>query len=458
MKFAADFEAFLRAEVNLNQSRLDSLQQRVGAIEDFICANEEFSDAFVDLIPAGSWAHRTIIKPVSENDEFDADVLLLMDEQENWSPKDYIEKLYSAFRSSPTYKPLAGRKTRCVRVDYSGDFHVDVVPYLERSSSHYITNRLEPADYGSFELTDPEAFTAWIDERQRMTGGNFVKTVRLVKYLRDFKNTFVCKSIILTTLLGNEVSEIEATYYPERFADVPSTLVTLLENLAGSLPESMPAVMDPAGTGENFTDRYRSDWDYSNFRKMIISYADKVRQAYDETDRSVATSLWRDVFGDGFKPGQLAEVARVAPLSASVPWEKEQFIDKPPFNFPIALDHAYKVRVSARCTGLNTGQMRRRHGFRQFELSKGGNRVPKDRSLLFRAFHNVPHPCAIYWKVRNGGPEASRSNALRGEITKDGGNNQKTETTLYSGSHYVECFVVKDGVVVARDHQAVIVT
>lgn len=255
MKFAADFEAFLRSEVNLNQSRLDSLQKRVGTIEDFIADNEDFADIFVDLIPAGSWAHRTIIKPVSENDEFDADVLLLIEERGDWLPKDYIEHLYSAFRSSLTYKPLAERKTRCVRINYAGDFHLDVVPYIERSGSHYITNRLEPPEHGSFELTDPEAFTAWIDERQRMTGGNFVKVVRLVKYLRDFKSTFVCKSIILTTLLGNEVSKAEATGHPERLADIPSTLATLLGNLADALPHSMPAVMDPAGTGDNFTDR-----------------------------------------------------------------------------------------------------------------------------------------------------------------------------------------------------------
>ena len=35
MKFTADFESFLRTEVNLNQTRIDRLQQSVGAIESF---------------------------------------------------------------------------------------------------------------------------------------------------------------------------------------------------------------------------------------------------------------------------------------------------------------------------------------------------------------------------------------------------------------------------------------
>lgn len=113
MKFSADFESFLRTEVNLNKSRLDRLQDRVDAIESFICADEVFEDIFVALIPAGSWAHRTIIKPVTDTDEFDADVLLQVDEQTDWEAKDYIENLYAAFRGSETYKDMASRKTRC---------------------------------------------------------------------------------------------------------------------------------------------------------------------------------------------------------------------------------------------------------------------------------------------------------------------------------------------------------
>lgn len=36
MKFVDDFESFLRTEVNLNQTRLDRLQNSVNAIENFL--------------------------------------------------------------------------------------------------------------------------------------------------------------------------------------------------------------------------------------------------------------------------------------------------------------------------------------------------------------------------------------------------------------------------------------
>ncbi len=459
MKFTADFESFLRTEVNLNKTRLDTLQDRVDAVESFISSHETFENMFLEMIPAGSWAHRTIIKPVDDNDEFDADVLLSLEEQTDWLPKDYIQELYSAFRDSGTYKDIVSRKTRCLRINYAGDFHIDLVPYVERNGNHFITNRLDPKDEGSFELSDPEGFSAWIDERERVTNGTFVKVVRLVKYLRDFKSTFVCKSIILTTLLGDEVNEVEAGTSPSLYADVPSTFVTLMGKLAKSLPESMPAVLDPAGTGDNFTDRYGDDWNYENFRTRMVAYAAKAQEAYDETDRDNSITLWREIFGDSFKAGVFVEAAKMSPCSASVEWSKEQFIDREPYGFGIAIDPAYSVRISGRCTGLSSPNGTIKRGFSQFNLSTRGNRVPKNRSLVFTArLGGVSGPYQLYWKVRNGGKEAEAVGQLRGEITRDGGKDRRTETSLYRGSHYVECYLVVNGAVVAKDHQIVIVT
>ena len=458
MKFVDDFESFLRTVVNLNQGRLDLLQKRVNAIDSFLADDETFEPIFLELIPAGSWAHRTIIKPVADNDGFDADVLLHVEEQEDWQPKNYLEELYKAFCGSSTYKALAHRKTRCVRIDYAGEFHIDVVPYLEQGGLHYITNRLEPEETGKLEASNPEAFTAWIDERQRVTNGAFIKVVRLLKYLRDFKNTFTCKSIILTTLLGEQVNEIEASLYPDRYADVPSTLNTLLCKLADSLPETMPDILDPAGTGDNFGERYKEGWDYANFRKQIRRYADKVQEAFEATDRDTSIAKWQEVFGPEFKPGSLAKVSSIAPLSAGVPWCGEMFIDQAPFNLPVQLDRRSRVRLSSRCTGFTTGQNLRRRGFREFDLSSQGNRVGKQRELIFKANVHLTGPYTLYWKVRNGGEEARASHQLRGEITRDGGSNKKRETTLFKGTHYVECYVVQDGVVIAEDRHTVIVT
>jgi hypothetical protein len=70
---------------------------------------------------------------------------------------------------------------------------------------------------------------------------------------------------------------------------------------------------------------------------------------------------------------------------------------------------------------------------------------------------DVPGSYSVYWKVRNHGPEAELRHALRGEIHIDGGNQQRSESTSYIGHHFVECYIVKDGVCVARAHEPVII-
>lgn len=454
MKFVETFESFLRTEVNIDQTRLDRLETSVRAITTFISEHQAFIDMFLEVIPSGSWAYRTIIKPVKPDDEFDADILLHVEEQPGWKPKDYLEALYAAFRSNKTYAPMAELKTRCVRINYRGDFHVDVVPLLDLGPKQFITNREEPPGFGSFEPSDPAGMTEWMDSRRQLTNDQFVRSVRLAKYLRDYKDTFTCVSIILTTLLGNLVT-IEARLRPELYADLPSAFVTLMTKLAASLPTTMPAVMDPAGTGDNFTDRYRADWHYPNFRARIVYYATKAKQAYEEPDAATSLGLWQGIFGKEFSPTGLRKSSELVPFHASVPATTEKYINQAPFNYGVAINPTYTASLSGRVTGGPSGQ---RNGFRQYTLASHGYQVPKHRSLSFQLTTNVPAPYNVYWKVKNGGEEAAALNQLRGEITPDGGSGAKTESTKYKGSHYVEAYVIKNNQVVAVGRTPVIVT
>jgi hypothetical protein len=64
---------------------------------------------------------------------------------------------------------------------------------------------------------------------------------------------------------------------------------------------------------------------------------------------------------------------------------------------------------------------------------------------------DVPGDFELYWKVLNRGPEARRRNQVRGQIVKDRGRLAISETTDFKGDHVVECYAVKNGVVVAKD-------
>lgn len=444
MKLNNYFKNFLENEVNLNSSRIKTLDERSEAITNFLKNSELFKENYIDVIPQGSYAHKTIIKPVKTTDEYDADILLQLEEFTDWEAQDYVENLYKTFRASNVYRDKVSRKTRCVTITYANDFHMDVVPFMERHNQKYITNRHE----NNFELTDPEKFTDWLDERSRITKHHFVKVVRLIKYIRDYKRTFSVKSIILNTLLGEQVNDAALLENEKCYDDVPTALYNIMKKLKDYVESNyyMPTIADPSETGENFGDRWNQD-SWLVFRNKMIYYSDKITDAYEDEDLSSSLKKWQTIFGEEFKKPQ-TENSKVKQLSdgsmLTFTDTEETLADK---NIDKKINPRYKVKLRGKVTPKN--------GFRTYSLSERGNKVSKGRSITFSVTCNVPEPYTIYWKTLNRGDEALKNDCVRGQIQM--GYSSHTEPTSFRGNHYVECYIVKDNVCVAMDRQSVFI-
>lgn len=444
MKLISYFKNFLEQEVNLNSSRIKILDERTEAITNFLESNSLFNENFIDIVPQGSYAHKTIIKPVNSYDEYDADVLLFIEEFPEWQACDYVENLYAVFRGSQIYRDKVSRKSRCVTITYANDFHMDVVPFLERHGKKWVTNRHEDR----FEVTDPEKFTEWLDERGRITKHHFVKVVRIIKFLRDYKKTFSVKSIILNTLLGMQVDDLAVMENPKCYDDVPTTLYTIMKKLKSYVSSNytMPTIDDPGETEENFGDRWDQEG-WTIFRNKMIFYSDKIIDAYEEPDLHASLAKWKAIFGDGFKKAEneSSNVKQMTDKSFVEFTDTEQTLAD--INIAVQLNPAYKVKL--------TGRVTKKNGFRVFFLSERGGRVEKKRSIVFSIKCNVPEPYDIYWKVLNRGDDALKNDCIRGQIEK--GFDTRTEPTSFWGNHYVECYIVKNGICVAKDRQSVFV-
>lgn len=385
MKLIRYFDAFLDNEVNLNQTRLDTLGDRVESITNYLeYGSHDLKSMFVQTIPQGSYAHGTIIKPVGHFDEFDADLLLELTEDESWEAADYVEKLYQAFRTSSTYKDKVSRRTRCVVVDYAKDFHIDVVPYLQRHDQQYITNRKD----NLFELTNPEGYNAWLEEKDRITERNLTKVIRLVKYLRDYKNTFSVKSFILSLLLADRVNDVLLIGDSKHYGDVPTTLKHVLEALNEYLDANptMPLLTDPSCPSESFNHRWEQA-EYANFRNRIKYYSTKVTAAYDEPEKAASLALWQEVFGSDFKAPAMTATLSVKSAAALTP-ATEKWLDRD-FGIPTAIERRYEVKM--------VGSVVARRGYRHYDLPTRGNQVQKGRGLRFSVRTcTVPAPYEVY--------------------------------------------------------------
>lgn len=289
-----EFQDFLRDEVNLNESRLRRLETGVGAVNDYL---KDHLTGYQKMERQGSYALGTLIKPVDENDEYDADIQIVMNPNPRWEAKDYVNEIHRALAQNQNYADKLRLKTRCVTIDYAGDFHLDVVPRVTLGGRHYVCNRTE----NRFEATDGNGYRDWFNEKNRITGGNLKRVVRLLKYLRDHKNNYTVKSILLTTLAGNAIyPSDEGT---ECVSTVADTLVTVLSRMDDYLQQhpNMPLVSNPVLPTEDFN-RHWDQTKYANFRNKTHSHTETVKRAARESPGE-SIRVQRGLFGDGFGRG-----------------------------------------------------------------------------------------------------------------------------------------------------------
>jgi hypothetical protein len=283
MKHVDLFDEFLRDVVNLNETRLSELEKSTEAIKDAVRASDWYPHISGWMVQ-GSWAHKTIIKPVDQG-EFDADLLVFVDPVEGWTAADYIDELLAAFKANGTYKDMARRWSHCATITYANDKKIDVAPCVVNRNG-YASLEVCNRDADQFERSEPRQYTAWLIERNGYCGGNrFRKVTRLIKYLRDIKTRFTCPSVLLTTILGYRISAADQN--SDGFADTPTALKTIFGRMDDwlQLNATKLAVTNPFLASENFADAWTDDH-YSTFRDKIHTYREWIDDAYGEANRS----------------------------------------------------------------------------------------------------------------------------------------------------------------------------
>ena len=221
-----------------------------------------------------------------------------MNPNDNWGPKDYIKAIYDTLRQNKNYADKVNLSTRCVTIDYAGDFHLDIVPRVTIDGEHYICNRLK----NEFEKTNGAGYRVWFNGQNKITDGNLKRVVRLLKYLRDHKGNYTAKSILLTTLAGMCIYPSDKdTEAVKTVADTLETVLTRMDDYLQANP-TMPEIRNPVLPSETFN-RHWDQRKYAHFRDMLHSHAQIVREAKSAESGEESIRLWRKLFGEEFGKG-----------------------------------------------------------------------------------------------------------------------------------------------------------
>ncbi len=171
-------------------------------------------------------------------------------------------------------------------------------------------------------------------------------------------------------------------------------------------------------------------------------FVKKAKKAYESikditTDSDGVNDKLKSLFGNDFPDSSIQQKARNYVFEYD---NTEEFIED---KFPI--DIRYPLEIDCNVT---------QDGWRSQLLSfilRNRLTLRKNKKLDFYISSKieVPFPYYIYWKVRNIGTIAERKNIIRGQINRTDDDHQK-ESTSFEGPHFVECYIVKNNVCVAK--------
>lgn len=462
MKLVSLFTDFLNDTVNLNQSRIDLLSDSIEALKSFI-RRADLGAHIKGFEEQGSWAHDTIIRPV-DNGEFDADLLLLVEPVSGWAAADYVNKLGGIFSQDATYGDKAKTWDYCVTITYAGERKIDIAPCvvgrLEEGSLE-VCNRIT----NEFRRTEPVEYTKWLRQQNSYSGSNsFRKVIRLVKYLRDIKGRFSCPSVLLTTLLGYQISWLDKD--SDAFQDMPTALRTVIGRLDDWLQanQTKPRVENPKLSSENLSTLW-TDEQYANFRSSIHRYRGWIDAAMVAEDRGTSIEAWQRLFGEEFAKGSEIRVAAAVSEGLS---KARQFLMSTAGHLNELVDVVKSYGISilpsefsrpphmqpphwrSENTPAKVDVIAHWHPSRNAEHSRfirrGEVLAPKG-GLWFDAHVNgsapVPDGYRVEWRITNTGVVAFARKEQRGGFYPSQRDTRRWEDLSYRGVHIAEAFVVR---------------
>ncbi|NTH68489.1 SMODS domain-containing nucleotidyltransferase [Rhizobium rhizogenes] len=461
MKLADDFKEFLRDTVNLNQTRITQLEERVETIKTFLRASD-WEPKISKFLEQGSWAHDTIIRPV-DGGEFDADLLVMVKPVDGWSAAQYVKELGRVFRESGRYSDKTQVDDYCVTIIYADDCKIDIAP-LVMDRDYQGTLEVCSKREDCFEESSPVEYTRWIREKNGYSGNNsFRKATRLIKYIRDIKKRFSCQSVLLTTLIGHRIEWWDKD--SAGFADTPTALQTIMGKLDDWLQDrpEKPQVENPSLPSEDFADLW-NETQYANFRNFVNKYRKWIDEAIAAETRTDSIEKWRKVFGDEFAKSENVKKAEASASSQALALLRdgaahldalvETVIDfgisilpssfrtpthlhRPPW---AAAEHISRsVRISAEYRAS-------KHSGRGHPVNPG-EALPPRGGLWFdvrvNKFQTVPSDCYVRWRITNTGAVAMALNKGRGWFEKPTEGDRRWEELQYRGVHMAEAFIIR---------------
>lgn len=328
---------------------------------------------------------------------------------------------------------------RYSRTDIRGDgqvvvvkfnsYTIELLPAFEKSDGSY--EYPDTHDGGSWKTTNPMPEQREARNMSSATDGVYVHLCNMLRIWGDHKG-IVLGGLLIDTLVYNYLKSGKLQSSPS-YSDYPETLLNLFMLL--SEEDKDKKYWFALGSNQRVHDKGHG------------SFIDEAKSAYSAlTDEDAnLEEVLSDIFGNSFSSEVVdgSSAKRVAGWRSQYQYEEEteEFVTD---RFRMNLTGTVEIDCRVTQNGFRPNSLR--------NMLRSGKPLRRNKKLYFWVDKTtVEEPFTVYWKVRNCGEEAYRRKCVRGQIIPDEGKRERIEHTDFIGPHYVECYLVKDGICVARN-------
>lgn len=413
-------ELFLN-KVILTKSQYTRSNNAVNGLSNFFSEENDKLPDDISCYEQGSFATRTTIQPLIDEDEaaeFDIDVVV---ESRKWTTASgALNSIAQALRSSSNY---SGRTTtikhRCVRVQYAegpqGEkFHLDITPIAEMHGHRYVA--VSNGQVDQWELSDPVALINWFNNLAGSSASPTFRPLYIILKRLAQTNGIRVPSIFLQRLTADAYVFKQSGHYLRE-------LLELSRNIKANLSNPSYQILNPVNPGEDLKQRVNQS--AIDKLKDLADKIDKTIVQYVQTDNY---QLLIDLFGTRLPP-QLKHVKEL-PLR-----QRDTYFD---------CDYSGQYKIEAECnSGLVDGST--------YEITVPANHTNSNTarqtfdSLRFKLSEIVKPEHTVKWQVMNDPEEVDFQ--VRGNFEDSNSTNndqhQRVESVNWAGKHWVRAFILE---------------
>jgi hypothetical protein len=158
-------------KIQLTKTQYKLAEERYRAVADWLSKeSSSIRNVKIDIYPQGSLRIGTTVKPINQ-EEFDLDLVCQMHiDYTQYKPEFILSTVSNRLEENEAYKKIMTVESRCIRLNYSNDFHLDIVPACPADLNNLNNTGvfIPDIDKAKWRYTDPKGYAEWFDKQKAL--------------------------------------------------------------------------------------------------------------------------------------------------------------------------------------------------------------------------------------------------------------------------------------------------